>query len=77
MLAGLALVLLVVAACLAGYVGRPAVPVLAVASGLWLVVNGPMEGGVLIPVTAAHGLSYADLAGLAGLGIAVWLWRQK
>ena len=76
MLAGLVLVLLVVSACLAGYVGRPAVPVLAVASVLWLVVNGPMEGHVLIHFTREHGLTSADLAGLAGLGMAVWLWRQ-
>jgi len=45
---------------------------------LWLVVNGPMEGPVLLTVTASHGLTAGDLAGLAGLGLAGWrLWGRR
>ena len=76
MLAGLVLVLLVVSAGLAGWVGRPGVVALALASVLWLVVNQPVEGEVLLEVTSHHGLTSADLAGLAGLVMAVVLWRQ-
>jgi hypothetical protein len=37
---------------------------------LWLVVNGPMEGVVLLKVTRHHGLTGGDLAGIAGLALA-------
>ena len=76
MLAGLVLVLLVVSAGLAGWVGRPGVVALALTSVLWLVVNQPVEGEVLLRVSTGHGLTSADLAGLAGLVMAVVLWRQ-
>ena len=76
MLAGLALVLLVVSAGLAGWVGRPGVVALVLASALWLRVNGPVEGEVLLEVSQHHGLTSADLAGLAGLVMAVVLWAQ-
>ena len=76
MLAGLVLVLLVVSAGLAGWVGRPGVVALALTSVLWLVVNQPVEGEVLLRVSTSHGLTSADLAGLAGLVMAVVLWRQ-
>ena len=39
----------------------------------WLVVNKPMEGEVLVVVTEDHGLTTADLAGLAGVVLAVLL----
>ena len=45
---------------------------LAALSGLWLALNGPMEGDILLTITADHGLTAADLAGLAGLGLALW-----
>ncbi|GAA2137827.1 hypothetical protein GCM10009844_05280 [Nocardioides koreensis] len=77
MLAGMALVLLVVAAALAGWVGRPGVVALALASVLWLLVNQPVEGVTLIRFSSTHGLNSADLAGLAGLVMAVVLWRQN
>ena len=48
---------------------------MAVLSVLWLLVNGPVEGVVLVPVTADHGLTGADVAGLAGLALAAWRWR--
>ena len=76
MLAGLVLVLLVVSAGLAGWVGRPGVVALALASVLWLLVNQPVEGEVLLEVSQHHGLTSADLAGLAGLVMAVVLWAQ-
>ena len=50
---------------------------LAVVSVLWLLVNGPVEGVVLLPVIADHGLTGADLAGLAGLALAAWRWRGR
>ena len=44
---------------------------------LWLVVNGSMEGQVIIAFDPDHGLTAADLAGLAGLGLAGWrLYRE-
>ena len=45
---------------------------LAAISVVWFVVNGPMEGPVLIVVTAHHGLTGGDLAGLVGLGLAAF-----
>lgn len=45
--------------------------VLALVSLGWLLVNGPVEGDVLWKLDAAHGLTVADLFGLAGLAIAV------
>jgi hypothetical protein len=44
---------------------------LALVSLGWLLVNGPVEGDVLWKLDAAHGLTVADLFGLAGLAIAV------
>jgi hypothetical protein len=70
-LAGLVLAALVVAAAAAGRWGRPAALPLAVISCLWLLVNSPMEGRVLLEVTDTRGLTAADLAGLAGLLLAL------
>jgi hypothetical protein len=39
---------------------------------LWLLVNGPMEGPVLVEVAQGHGLTGADLAGLTGLTLAAY-----
>jgi hypothetical protein len=44
---------------------------LAVLSVWWLVVNGPVEGVVLVQVSEGHGITGADLAGVAGLAVAV------
>jgi predicted cobalt transporter CbtA len=38
----------------------------------WLAVNGTVEGVVLIEFSAAHGISGADLTGIAGLGLAAF-----
>ena len=72
MLAGIVLLCLVLSAALMRHWGRRGAVALAVLSLLWLVVNGPMEGPVLLTVTPTHGLTAADLAGLAGLGLAAW-----
>jgi hypothetical protein len=71
MLAGLALAALVVSAVAAGRWGRVGVPPLVVCSVLWLVANKPMEGVVLYVVSPGRGLVAADLAGLAGLVLAL------
>ncbi len=72
---GQGLVLLVLAAFLAGLArgwwAKVASIGLAGVSLLWLLVNQPMEGQTLVELTRLHGLTEADLAGLAGLGLAV------
>jgi hypothetical protein len=73
MLAGLVLAGLVVAAGAAGRWGGLWLLALAVLSVSWLVVNKSVEGPVLVTVSANHGLVAADLAGLAGLALAVVL----
>ena len=74
MLAGIVLAALLLAAGIGGKFGRRGAIALAVVSLLWFVVNGPVEGPTLIVVTRSHGLTVADLAGLAGLGLAVYRW---
>jgi len=44
--------------------------VLVLVSVGWLVVNAPVEGGVLWKLDASHGLTVADLFGVAGVVIA-------
>lgn len=81
MLVGPVLVALVLLAAGSGRWGLRGAVALAAVSVLWLVVNGPAEGPVLWRVTAHHGLTSGDLAGLAGLGIAAWravaVWRGR
>jgi hypothetical protein len=71
-IAGLVLAALVLLAGTLDRTGPVGAGVLAVASVVWLIVNGPVEGRTLITVTRGHGLTTADLAGLAGLGLAAW-----
>jgi hypothetical protein len=66
---------LVVAAGTADRTGRTGAVALGLVSVAWLLVNGPVEGLVLVRVTPDHGLTGADLAGLAGLALAAWRWR--
>lgn len=66
---------LVVVAGTADRTGRAGAVALALASVAWLLVNGPVEGLVLVRLTPQHGLTGADVAGLAGLGLAAWRWR--
>ncbi len=78
MLAGTVLLGLVVSAALMPRCGRLGAVALALLSLLWLTVNGPMEGPVLLAVTPSHGGVAADLAGLAGLALAAWeLYRSR
>ena len=72
MTAGLTLVLLVLVAGTGDRTGRTGAVVLALVSVLWLFVNQPMEGAVLVVVSPSHGLTAADLAGLVGLVLAGW-----
>ncbi len=73
MLAGVVLTALVLTAALAPR-NRRGAGLLALVAVLWFVVNRPMEGPVLWPVTEDHGLTAADLAGLAALALAgAWL----
>ncbi|MBA2456182.1 MAG: hypothetical protein H0V48_06560 [Nocardioidaceae bacterium] len=47
-------------------------------SGVWLIVNHPVEGAVLLVVSAEHGLTVADLAVplvWSAVGVA-WLRRR-
>jgi hypothetical protein len=63
---------LVLAAGLSGMLGARGALVLAAVSLLWLVVNGPMEGTVLMTFSPGRGLTGADLAGFAGLALAAY-----
>jgi hypothetical protein len=74
MLAALVLAALLLAAGTGGGSGVRGVALLAALSVLWLLVNHPMEGPVLLVVTARHGLTGGDLAGLVGLGLAAYRW---
>jgi hypothetical protein len=61
---------LVLTAGLSGMLRLGGAAALAAMSLLWLVVNAPMEGPVLVAVTPAHGVTGADLAGVVGLILA-------
>jgi hypothetical protein len=69
-LAALVLAALVLAAGLSSSFGIGGALALAAISVLWLVVNGPMEGPILVGLSATHGITGGDLAGIAGLGLA-------
>lgn len=69
---GIVLAALVLAAGIGPRRGRLSGSVLAVVAVVWLLVNDPMEGAVLLPVTDSHGLTAADLAGLSALVLAGW-----
>jgi len=43
---------------------------LVAAAGAWVLVNGPVEGPVLLVLTPSHGITVADLPSLAALVIA-------
>jgi hypothetical protein len=51
--------------------------VLVLLGGLWLVINGPLEGPVLWELDATHGLTAADLLSVLAFGLAGWLWLGK
>jgi hypothetical protein len=69
-------VLLAVAMVIAGWMGRRqrlGIVLLVLLSIVWLTVDSDWEGAVIVDVSASHGLTSADLVGLAGLGWAAWL----
>ncbi|MGZ6754837.1 MAG: hypothetical protein ACXVEJ_15370 [Nocardioides sp.] len=68
------LVALVVTAGLAIHLRRTGAVLVALVSITWLLVNKSMEGDTLLHVTRSHGLTAGDLAGLAGLGLALIAW---
>ena len=47
--------------------------VLVVVAGIWILVNGPVEGRTLVVVTPQHGLTVADLFSLIALAVAAVL----
>jgi hypothetical protein len=69
-LPAIVLACLVLAAGLSGRSGIVGHVALGGLSVLWLLVNKPMEGPVLVILTPGHGVSGADLAGFAGLALA-------
>jgi hypothetical protein len=76
MLPGLVLVAVIVLAAVSSRTGLGGAVVLAAVSVLWLLVNGSAEGSVLWSFSRDHGLTETDLAGIAGLGVAVWRGAQ-
>ena len=70
MLPAIVLACLVLTAGLSGRRGLLSAVALAAMSVLWLMVNRPMEGPVLLVLGEDRGVSGADLAGLAGLVLA-------
>lgn len=78
MVAGLSLLLLVLVAYLARGRGLAGGCALALAGVLWLVADKPVEGPTILHVTADHGLTAGDLAGLAAVlfGVAQ-AWRAR
>ena len=79
----IALVIAVLLGCMAcaivvGRRQRLGTVLLALLSVLWLLVNKDFEGPILLTVVRDHGLTTADLVGLAGLILAAWqFWRLR
>jgi hypothetical protein len=65
------LFLLVLAAGTLDRTGVPGAVGLLALSVLWVLVNGPMEGATLIDLGGGHGVTAADLASVAGGGLAL------
>lgn len=70
---GLVLFALVVAAVLAGRDGWRGAVLLGAVSVVWILVNHPMEGETLVPLSHGHGFTAADMGGLAGILLAMWI----
>jgi hypothetical protein len=51
--------------------------ILVVLGVVWLLVNGPVEGAILLKFDADHGLTVADLLSLAAFAMAVVLWFDR
>lgn len=72
LIAGIVLALLVLAAGVSDRTGRVGALTLMALSILWLRVNTSVEGIILIEFNQTRGFTGADLAGVAGLLLAVW-----
>ncbi|MDT0353977.1 hypothetical protein [Pseudonocardia charpentierae] len=70
------LVVLVFLAGVSAETGLLGAVALAVVSVAWLLVDAPVEGLILVVVAPGRGLTGSDLAGMAGLGLAVWRGHQ-
>ena len=46
---------------------------LAAVAGAWVLVNGPVEGRVLVVLSPAHGITVADLPSALALAVAGYL----
>lgn len=57
--------------------GRVAVVAVAAAGVAWWLVNGPVEGAVLVVVTPTHGLTVADLLVPPAVAVAVVAARRR
>jgi hypothetical protein len=71
--------LLALAMALSGWVGvrqRTGSVILALLSLVWLTVDRDWEGGIIAVVDAGHGLTTADLVGVAGLVAAAVLFLR-
>jgi hypothetical protein len=68
--ASLVLTGLVLAAGLSGMLRYGGVALLVAMSLLWLTKNVPLEGPILISLTAQNGITGSDLAGFTGLALA-------
>lgn len=75
LVAGLTLAALVLAAALTDRRRLSGAVLLGGLGVLWLLVNQRMEGAVLLRVTLDHGLTTADFAGVAAIGVALWRLR--
>lgn len=72
MLVALVLAALVLLAAVSGRTGLPGAVALGAVSVAWLLVNGSAEGPVLWRVAPDQRLTATDVAGIAGVGVAVW-----
>jgi len=50
---------------------------LIAAAVVWVLVNGPVEGPVLLVLTPSHGITVADLPSMAALVIAGLLFLSR
>jgi hypothetical protein len=78
MAAGLSLLLLVLATYSVRGRGRLWGGGLVLCGILWLLTNKQMEGSTILHVTHHHGLTIADLSGLAAIALGVLeIWRSR
>jgi hypothetical protein len=68
----LVLVALVLLAGFSAETGLRGAIALAAVAVVWFLVNGRVEGPTLVTVAPGHGLTGADLAGIAAMVVAAW-----